>query len=299
MARKNRRAIRSEPRPATEAERKSDIVAVIASTGWHVVVLVVAALFYVGSGSDVEPTITTEWADATDAAISTIETVELIEQPTLGGNGKINPAASALISQTSVSGASADVGLLSEESSGLGGAFFGTGESGSGSGGKRIVYIVDASGSMTYLLLRMSRFQRVQRELENSILSLHESQKFGVIFFNEFERVLSTRVLRDATDRNKNRVISRIWKSGAGGGTDPRAAIRLAMRMRPDTIYFLTDGAFPASSAVQLLEKRKGLTVHTFTLGDSRGEAIMRRIADVNGGTYRFIDGKASGTDQP
>ncbi|MFK7822096.1 MAG: VWA domain-containing protein [Planctomycetaceae bacterium] len=297
-ARKKRQPVHREPRGTTESERKSDIVAVVTSTFWHVVLLVVGALIYVGNAGEPEATIITQWADETDAVLSTIETVELIEKPTLGGNGQIDPATSAVVAQTSVSGASADVGLKANEGGGLGGAFFGSGESGRGSGGKRIVYIVDASGSMTYRLLRMSRFSRVQRELETSILSLHESQKFGVILFNDYERTLSTRALRAATERNKNRVISRVWKSGAGGGTDPRAAIRLAMRMRPDTIYFLTDGEFLPASAAQLLQKQKGLTVHTFTLGDSRGEAIMQRIANVNGGTYRFIDGRPPANNQ-
>ena len=68
--------------------------------------------------------------------------------------------------------------------------------------------------------------------------------------------------------------------------------------MKPDTIYFLTDGVFQPVQAAALMKRQKGLTVHTFTLGDSSGEAIMRRIADANRGQYRFIDGRKSSTDQ-
>lgn len=295
-SRSRRLEVRKTERSARETG--SDTIAVVVSTLCHALILIIGALLYVGGGPDAPTAINTGWAEKAIDAMATIEQVELIERSSTGGVGSPNPVVSALVTQTGVSGASTDAGLDVQVGGGLGGAFFGSGRTGAGAHGKRIVYIVDASGSMDFRLLRQSRFQRVQRELETSILSLHKSQKYAVILFNLQSRSIGTRILRDATEKNKTRTIAKIWDSGAGGGTDPRSAISRALRLKPDTIYFLTDGVFPPSSAAALMKRQPGLTVHTFTLGDSSGEIIMQRLARANGGTYRFIDGREPPTNE-
>ncbi len=173
----------------------------------------------------------------------------------------------------------------------FGGAFFGVGGDKGGSAGQRIVYIVDQSGSMSRPLVRQTRFQRVQRELENAILSLNVEQKFLVLLFNQNSHEVGFNSTVLATERNKNRVLTKIWKAKPDGFTNPSGAIKRALRMKPDTIFFLTDGEFKRELADKLMQRRYGMTVHTFTLGDNSGEAVMKLIAQINGGTYTFVSG--------
>ncbi len=299
---RQRRSKTVRPQPQADSftrETRRDTVALVVSTLGHMLILVIGALFYVGGGSEEPTVITTSWADEGQTAVDISEPVELLDEPTSGGMKTDEQAAVKAVATSSSGSAATAAGLtLKPASASLGGAFFGSGSQASGAYGKRIVYIVDASGSMDFRLIRQSRFRRVQTELETSILSLHESQKFAVILFNDQARTQSRRVLRAATERNKTSAIRWIHGSEAGGDTKPQTAIKRALRMKPDTIYFLTDGVFQPVQAAALMKRQKGLTVHTFTLGDSSGEAIMRRIADANRGQYRFIDGRKSSTDQ-
>lgn len=277
-----------------EPDQRLDLAAVGIATGAHFVLLVIGAFIIFGDASETEQALTTTWSDGSTEISTSIEPVELIDE-VAEKNRPIDPATSAVVArQTSVSNAATEASMDDRKQNGLGGAFFGSGTDRSGKYGKRIVYIVDASDSMNSAFMRSTRFSCVRTELENSIFSLHESQKFAVILFNENMRPVISAQLRNATNLNKTRIVSRIWKSGALGGTHPRASIRRALRMKPDTIYFLTDGRFPPGLAAELLKKNEGLTVHTFTLGDASGEAVMRRIAEANGGTYKFVGGSSA-----
>ena len=268
------------------------------STLLHGSLLAVAAAVYLGGGfGEGDPTvITTTWSDSLEEAVSVVDEIEIETTVTIGGAGGAVEASSMAVTP-SLNGPAVGTALKAEvKGGGLGGAFFGAGENKAGSYGRRIVYIVDASGSMQEHLYRQSRFGRVQTELEKSIRSLDASQKFAVIFFNDQARPAGSRSLRFATDRYKRQVVNQIMDSGPKGGTNPKGAIRRALKMKPDTIYFLTDGRFLPVNAAALMKKSRTLTVHTFTLGDSVGEAIMRRIAEIHSGTYRFVDGRHNGS---
>lgn len=291
LRRNSSNAPRRVDQPRNDRVYQRESASWVLSATCHVGLLVVAWLLFIGGAPGSRPTVIhSVWSDESPPDSFSDRVVELEPEVQSGGLASRAEAAAVL---AQVGGPRVgEPGVRLGGGGGFGGAFFGVGGGETGLAGKRIVYIVDASGSMQEYLIRVTRFGRVQRELENSILSLSAEQQFAVILFNKSSRSVSARSLRNATDRVKIRTIGDIWDSQAGGGTNPSGAINRALRLRPDTIYFLTDGVFDASNASALLKPREGLTVHTFTLGDASGEAIMRRIAEVNGGTYKFVDGK-------
>ena len=76
----------------------------------------------------------------------------------------------------------------------------------------------------------------------------------------------------------------------ANGLTDPLGSMQLALRLKPDVIYFLTDGNFHLKTARALSRIRQPRSViHTITFGEREAEPLMKSIAVANRGTYRFI----------
>ena len=96
--------------------------------------------------------------------------------------------------------------------------------------------------------------------------------------------------LQPATLANKTRYLEWCAKIRGGGGTDPRAALKRALELGPDVIYFLTDGVFKDDVAGEVTKlNTRGVSIHTFCFGDAAGEALLKSIAQRNSGTYKFI----------
>lgn len=114
---------------------------------------------------------------------------------------------------------------------------------GSGTGSRRISYVVDCSGSMHGF------FSTVSRELIESVSSLEPDQYFAITFFgnNELMEFSPGRMLR-ASPNTKARAVEFINSAGPEGKTSALRALRQAGAVRddlgrgPEVIYFLTDG---------------------------------------------------------
>jgi hypothetical protein len=184
----------------------------------------------------------------------------------------------------------------------LGGGFgsgVGDGE-GNGSGsqffelstaGTRFVYVIDGSGSMTEPHKEArSKLERVKIELIRSIGGLPFEMEFFVIFFNNHAVPMKARTLQPATGDNKQKYLEWVAKVQGGGNTDPRDALKLALDLKPDIIYLLTDGVFDpkVASEVTKLNTQK-VSIHTFCFGNASGESLLQDIARKNNGTYKFI----------
>lgn len=195
------------------------------------------------------------------------------------------------------------VGALATSSAmGLSGA--GTG-SGNGKGGffghnpkaRKIVYVVDSSKSMNFPhdSIGKTRLGRVKLELANAILSMDEKQEFFVIFFSDFAMPMPARRLQPATPRSKKKYLSWVAKVPGVGTTEPLQALLLALRLQPDTIYFLTDGQFNPkivrtfNKAVEKMNRREKIVVNGICLGNSEGEHVIRELTENNSGNFTFI----------
>lgn len=163
--------------------------------------------------------------------------------------------------------------------------FFGTqGE------GRSFVFIVDCSGSM-----RGRRITRARRELAKAIGKLRPYQKFFVFFYNDTAIPLfddySDADLLTATPQWKRRAVHWVKTRPAGGGTAPAEAFHRALAMRPDVVFFLTDGEIPEDSReVARQANRHGAAIHTTGFQSREGELMLRGIARDSGGFYRYVD---------
>jgi hypothetical protein len=170
---------------------------------------------------------------------------------------------------------------------GQGGGFFGI-----GSAGTKFVYVVDCSNSMNHphQSAAGTRFKRLKLELLNSIGTMDDDKEFFIIFFNHEAIPMHARSLQAATVSAKQKHLYWMQSVSAGGDTDPREALWLAMRLEPDIIYFLTDGDFRFSIKKDLLGlKQNRVAIHTFAFGNPIAEEMLRDVAKQNRGEYHFI----------
>ena len=154
---------------------------------------------------------------------------------------------------------------------------------------RKIVYVVDRSGSMT------DSIDYVKFELKRSIDELGEEKEFHVIFYSSGPPVeMPTRRLVNATDRDKQRAFEFIDKVIPQGETDPSKALERAFEVKPELIYLLTDGEFDRA-IVDLVKRQNAggkVTVHTIGFLYHMGEEVLKQIADENGGNYKFVSEK-------
>ncbi len=168
---------------------------------------------------------------------------------------------------------------------GSGGATF-FGLQSSAPGVRSIIYVVDRSGSMT------DTFAAVRAELKRSIGALRRSQKFHVIFYNSGDPTENTpRKPVPAIEANKRAFYEFLEEITPTGGTRPERALRRALDLEPDLIYFLSDGAFEPDVVERLQEwNRNGKTkIYTIAYLDQQGRKLLEQIARQNGGEFKFV----------
>ncbi len=166
----------------------------------------------------------------------------------------------------------------------------GTGFFGTAAAGKSFVYVVDMSQSME----EGDRFRRAKAELKRSIGKLKPEQKFYVIFFNDqafpmfFPRPAQN--LINATGSNRSKAARWINNLRPFSVTNPEPALQMAIEMKPDVIFFLTDGDFDIEVRESTMKANKGrIVIHTIAFASDAGKLILEQMAKDNGGTYRFV----------
>jgi len=162
---------------------------------------------------------------------------------------------------------------------------------------KKIVYVVDSSKSMNFPhdSVGKTRLGRVKLELANAILAMEENQEFFVIFFSDFAIPMPARQLQHATPQSKKKYLSWVAKVPGVGTTEPLQALLLALRLQPDTIYFLTDGQFNPivvrafNKEAEKTHRPQKIVVNGICLGNREGEQVIRELTENNSGSYTFI----------
>lgn len=162
--------------------------------------------------------------------------------------------------------------------------------------GTRFVYVFDRSSSMEGAPLATAKQQLIQ-----SLESLAGVHQFHIIFFNQqmrnFDLSGGGRRVAFATDRNKKLAARFVGGITADGGTDRLPALRTAIQMHPDVIFFLTDAddPMPASELHEIAElnRRAGVVISTIEFG--RGPAkqaknFLTELARTTGGQYGYVD---------
>ncbi|MBA4019470.1 MAG: hypothetical protein C0483_20080 [Pirellula sp.] len=153
--------------------------------------------------------------------------------------------------------------------------------------GRKFIFVVDTSGSM----FGNGRYLRCRMELIESLRSLQRDQRFFIIYFNNKTHAMPGKQLVEAKPDAINRLIPWIEGVQPVGTTEPWPALSLALRMNPDAVYFLTDGAFDDDviNKVRTYSRSKKIPIHTIAIEGDEGEKQLEALARMTGGTYRFI----------
>lgn len=164
--------------------------------------------------------------------------------------------------------------------------------------GYKFVYLLDRSGSMGGS--GRIALKAVKAELEQSLETLDSIHQFQIIFYNERPVVFNPSgtpgKLAFATDANKERAIRFINSITPDGGTRHDDALKKALQLRPDVIFFLTDGDEPQLSQAQIDEisrRAAGITIHTIEFGmgpKPEEKSFLAKLAESARGQYTYID---------
>jgi Mg-chelatase subunit ChlD len=151
--------------------------------------------------------------------------------------------------------------------------------------GQFFIYVVDCSGSM----LDDDRLVRAKRELRQSVNALQLPQRFQIIFYNDRPLPLLGDLPRSADQAAKGQMNHWLRLIEPDGETDPRGALAMALALRPDAVFLLSDGEFPPGTVESVAAKNRGkLTIPIQCIDLSGGEAgdQLSRIARDSGGQY-------------
>ncbi len=164
--------------------------------------------------------------------------------------------------------------------------------------GQRFVYLIDTSGSMH----NGGRIELAQSQLLASLRMLEAHQEFQVIFYGDMPIRMRLRggakdVYR-ATVTNLNLARDEIESVDSGGGTRHLPALMAAVSLRPDVVYFLTDGQDAGLTKEDLRnflrQNSTGARVHVVEFAtsalESRGPSWLHLLASETGGKYRRVE---------
>jgi hypothetical protein len=142
--------------------------------------------------------------------------------------------------------------------------------------GSRFAFVIDVSGSM----MDPAKIGALQVSLTDSVEGMLEQAHFCVVMFSGLAQPLLGPTWTKASDESKRRA---------------RTAIR-------DAIYFMTDGVFTPEvekALPGLIEsyQRDGdgrVPFYCITFVDRGSEKLMRRIANLSGGSYTHVEAPKS-----
>jgi von Willebrand factor type A domain len=155
-------------------------------------------------------------------------------------------------------------------------------------------YVIDCSGSMA----TRNSLEVAKREMFASISQLPPDAEFAVIFYNLNARMLSDpqgrKGLMAATAPNKARVQTQLATITPDGGTDHMTALREALKLKPEVVFFLTDADLMSNNDVNEILAEVGSTriqAVEFGRGTELGQRTpLGRLATTTGGSYLYID---------
>jgi hypothetical protein len=165
--------------------------------------------------------------------------------------------------------------------------------------GTRFVYVFDRSASMSGYEGRP--LAAAKRELLASLQSLDKIHQFQIIFYNDKPHVMNVNPsqppqLMYGDDQGKRLAATFVGGVVADGGTRHMEALLLAIQMRPDVIFFLTDADEPKLTSAELRkirERSRGTSINAIEFGSgpsSGGYTFLQQLAAENNGQHVYVD---------
>jgi len=155
-------------------------------------------------------------------------------------------------------------------------------------------YVIDCSGSMAVY----KSLDYAKRELLASLGHLPPDAQFAVVFYNLnatlFSDVHGKPGLMSATQDNTSRIRTLLARIVPDGGTNHMEALRTALALKPEVIFFLTDADLMTRRDADDIIAAAGTTriqAIEFGIGPSMSDsAPLRRMSTGTGGSYRYFD---------
>jgi hypothetical protein len=167
--------------------------------------------------------------------------------------------------------------------------------------GNNFVFVFDKSGSMNEL--GGIPFRAAKLELLRNIEELNsEKCRFNIIFYNDELNQWNDKGMLEATELNRKSAALFVKAEAARGGTKHFEPLVVAIRQKPDVIFFLTDGdENDAMTQMQLTEIKRinqrinqinnvRINVIQFGVGKHRTSDFLIQLAKENNGLYSYID---------
>ncbi len=139
-----------------------------------------------------------------------------------------------------------------------------------------------------------------KQQFVESLQSLQEIHQFQVIFFNTGAQPFTIdgrQRIAFATDQNKRMAERLLGGVTAYGGTDRLLALKNAIRLGPDVVFFLTDADDPMSPAdlaeIAALNRRYNASICSieFGRGPQHGRNnFLKQLADATGGQHGYVN---------
>ncbi len=165
--------------------------------------------------------------------------------------------------------------------------------------GSTFVYVFDRSESMK--AASSAPLRAAKSELIRSLKTLTERQQFQIIFYNDEPDVFRSQGDQVGLVMGESATIARaceyVQRTVATGGTEHEPALKMALRLAPDVIFFLTDAKIQTMSERQLADitrraENAGTTIHAiqFGTGPAPENTFLEQLIRRGGGGYRYVD---------
>ncbi len=149
--------------------------------------------------------------------------------------------------------------------------------------GTLFVFVVDCSGSMA----DAGRWIRVRDELRRTLTRLQFPQRYLVIFYNDEAWPMPGGIPDSASRSSTARTLAWINRTRPEGPTDPRAAMTMALGLKPHAIFLLSDGEYPNGVAADIIRADVDkIPIHCIDVSGGAAGDDLKQIARHSGGQY-------------
>lgn len=179
-----------------------------------------------------------------------------------------------------------------------------------------VVFVVDVSNSMISGDKNARTYATLEKEIEKVVGSLSPLAKFGLICFSAeampykntltgasgfAKRDAMTWMKKQSPVETLNTKLDEKAREDARHrhmGTNASEALKRAFSMKPDTIFFISDGEPTGTRGSDVLKEVSDLQktlprpakVHVISYVPDEGQAFMQELARANAGEYRVVN---------
>ena len=163
---------------------------------------------------------------------------------------------------------------------------------------RRLMFIIDHSGSMKDYWGGVSRLERAKNELIRAITALPEDSEFAIVFYDTIVKDWREDLVY-ASEENKREAIQFVRRLGYGNRTNTHGALRRSLEFDDDleAVFLLTDGrptagniTAPSGIVNDILHRNRFRHLNINTIGiavQGPTESFLKRLAEETNGEYR------------